>query len=216
MTRDGCDLINNLTAQQQQQLQQIQQQQIQQQQHQQIQQQQQQQNHQSSQQQQQHVQEETLELPADLYLTMRSQYGLPEGAVIFCNFNQLYKIDPATLECWVNILKCVQNSVLWQLKFPAVGEANIVQAASKLGLPVGKIIFSPVAPKEEHVRRGRLADLCLDTPLCNGHTTGMDKSDTYVCMHPKFGHLSHFTYVHSFDRFIHACDACDVINNLTA
>ncbi|XP_020603999.1 UDP-N-acetylglucosamine--peptide N-acetylglucosaminyltransferase 110 kDa subunit-like, partial [Orbicella faveolata] len=30
------------------------------------------------------------------------------------------------------------------------------------------------APKEEHVRRGQLADVCLDTPLCNGHTTGMD------------------------------------------
>ena len=28
--------------------------------------------------------------------------------------------------------------------------------------------------KEEHVRRGQLADVCLDTPLCNGHTTGMD------------------------------------------
>jgi hypothetical protein len=27
---------------------------------------------------------------------------------------------------------------------------------------------------EEHVRRGQLADVCLDTPLCNGHTTGMD------------------------------------------
>jgi protein O-GlcNAc transferase len=24
------------------------------------------------------------------------------------------------------------------------------------------------------VRRGQLADVCLDTPLCNGHTTGMD------------------------------------------
>jgi len=46
--------------------------------------------------------------------------------------------------------------------------------ASRLGLPQGRIVFSPVAPREEHVRRGRLADLCLDTPLCNGHTTGMD------------------------------------------
>ena len=35
-------------------------------------------------------------------------------------------------------------------------------------------MFSPVAPKEEHVRRGQLADVCLDTPLCNGHTTGVD------------------------------------------
>ena len=33
---------------------------------------------------------------------------------------------------------------------------------------------SNVAAKEEHVRRGQLVDVCLDTPLCNGHTTGMD------------------------------------------
>lgn len=43
-----------------------------------------------------------------------------------------------------------------------------------MGLPASRTIFSPVAPKEEHVRRGQLADVCLDTPLCNGHTTGMD------------------------------------------
>ena len=24
------------------------------------------------------------------------------------------------------------------------------------------------------MRRGQLADVCLDTPLCNSHTTGMD------------------------------------------
>lgn len=112
--------------------------------------------------------------PTDLPLTTRSQYGLPDDAIVYCNFNQLYKIDPATLECWANILKRVPNSVLWLLKFPAVGEANIVATAQRLGVPQGRVIFSPVAPKEEHVRRGRLADLCLDTPLCNGHTTGMD------------------------------------------
>ena len=43
-----------------------------------------------------------------------------------------------------------------------------------LGLGPGRIIFSNVAAKEEHVRRGQLADVCLDTPLCNGHTTSMD------------------------------------------
>ena len=43
-----------------------------------------------------------------------------------------------------------------------------------IGLQPGRIIFSNVAAKEEHVRRGQLADVCLDTPLCNGHTTSMD------------------------------------------
>jgi protein O-GlcNAc transferase len=115
-----------------------------------------------------------LSSPTDLPLTIRSQYGLPEKAIVFCNFNQLYKIDPETLDNWVQILKRVSNSVLWLLRFPATGEPNVTAMATKLGLSPGRIIFSPVAPKEEHVRRGRLADLCLDTPLCNGHTTGMD------------------------------------------
>jgi len=114
------------------------------------------------------------EIPDQIMVTSRQQYGLPDDAVIYCNFNQLYKIDPGTLKMWVNILNRVPNSVLWLLRFPQVGETNIHVAAQQMGLKNGKIIFSNVAAKEEHVRRGQLADVCLDTPLCNGHTTGMD------------------------------------------
>ncbi len=80
-------------------------------------------------------------------MTTRAQYELPEDAVIYCNFNQLYKIDPKTLEMWVNILKAVPKSVLWLLRFPAVGEPNILDIAAEKGLEPGKIIFSHVAPK---------------------------------------------------------------------
>ncbi len=74
----------------------------------------------------------------------------------------------------MQILKDVPNSVLWLLRFPAAGEANVLALAQSYGLPPGRIVFSNVAAKEEHVRRGQLVDICLDTPLCNGHTTGMD------------------------------------------
>jgi protein O-GlcNAc transferase len=114
------------------------------------------------------------EVPQSILITTRAQYGLPDDAVIFCNFNQLYKIDPPTLTTWVNILKRVPRAVLWLLRFPAVGETNILNTVSSMGLEGGRIIFSNVAAKEEHVRRGQLADVCLDTPLCNGHTTSMD------------------------------------------
>jgi len=113
-------------------------------------------------------------IPQTIIVSTRSQYGLPDDAIVYCNFNQLYKIDPSTLEMWLNILKKVPNSVLWLLRFPAVGEPNIHRIARQHGIPANRIIFSPVAAKEEHVRRGQLADVCLDTPLCNGHTTGMD------------------------------------------
>lgn len=153
------------------------------------------------------------EVPQNIVITTRQQYGLPDCAIVYCNFNQLYKIDPLTLESWVTILKNVPNAVLWLLRFPAVGEPNLQQTAQNLGrligytpktfelnslmrifiliaakthfsfiicvrvcvgIPAGRIIFSNVAAKEEHVRRGQLADVCLDTPLCNGHTTSMD------------------------------------------
>lgn len=114
------------------------------------------------------------EVPEQILITSRQQYGLPEDAIVYCNFNQLYKIDPATMRMWVNILNAVPNSVLWLLRFPQVGETNILVAAQQMGLRNGSIVFSNVAAKEEHVRRGQLADVCLDTPLCNGHTTGMD------------------------------------------
>jgi protein O-GlcNAc transferase len=35
-------------------------------------------------------------------------------------------------------------------------------------------MYSDVAPREEHVKRGFLADLFLDTPACNAHTTACD------------------------------------------
>lgn len=60
------------------------------------------------------------------------------------------------------------------MRFPAVGETHINNTAASLGIGPGRILFSNVAAKEEHVRRGQLADVCLDTPLCNGHTTSMD------------------------------------------
>lgn len=87
------------------------------------------------------------EIPQSIIVSTRQQYGLPDDAIIYCNFNQLYKIDPATLLMWVNILKAVPKSYLWLLRFPAVGETNIHQTAVSLGLPQGRIIFSPVATK---------------------------------------------------------------------
>lgn len=44
--------------------------------------------------------------------------------------------------------------------------------AAAHGIDPSRIIFTDVAQKEEHIRRSRLADIFLDTPRCNAHTTG--------------------------------------------
>lgn len=104
----------------------------------------------------------------------RSDYGLPEDKFIFACFNQLYKMDPDIFNTWCNILKRVPNSALWLLRFPAAGEMRLRNYAVQQGVQPDQIIFTDVAMKNEHIRRSALADLFLDTPLCNAHTTGTD------------------------------------------
>lgn len=104
----------------------------------------------------------------------RAKYGIPAGAVVFANFNQLYKIDPVTFEAWSRILKAVPGSVLWLLRFPPAGELQVRRAARAFGLSDDRVLFTDVAPKDEHISRGRLADIFLDTPMCNAHTTACD------------------------------------------
>ncbi|CAD7702322.1 unnamed protein product [Ostreobium quekettii] len=104
----------------------------------------------------------------------RSDFGLPEDKIIYSSSNQLYKYDPETFDTWCRILKRVPNSVLWLLRFPPYGESKIRQRAQQSGLDHTRIIFTDVAQKHLHIRRSGLADVFLDTPLCNAHTTGCD------------------------------------------
>jgi protein O-GlcNAc transferase len=104
----------------------------------------------------------------------RAKYGISEDKFVFCNFGQLYKIDPVTFASWMSILKRVPNSVMWLLRFPPVAEQNLLAEARKLGVREDQFVFSEVAPKSEHILRGFLADLFLDTPAYNAHTTACD------------------------------------------
>lgn len=107
-------------------------------------------------------------------LCTRSQYSLPEDAVVYCNFGQLYKIDPPTFNMWATILINVPNSVLWLLKFPEAGAEQLLKTASTLNVDPSRIIFGNVEPISNHIKRIQLADIYLDTSICNGHTTCLD------------------------------------------
>ncbi|KAK3071530.1 hypothetical protein LTR53_008468, partial [Teratosphaeriaceae sp. CCFEE 6253] len=98
------------------------------------------------------------------------------NAVIFGNFNQLYKIDPTTFRTWLRILARVPNSILWLLRFPDLGESHLLATARQwAGAEVAaRVIFTDVAPKHLHISRARICDVVLDTAECNAHTTAAD------------------------------------------
>ncbi|KAI9809680.1 MAG: hypothetical protein M1825_000112 [Sarcosagium campestre] len=102
--------------------------------------------------------------------------SMSDDAIILGNFNQLYKIEPSTFRTWLRILSRVPNAVLWLLRFPDLGESNLLETARTwAGQEVAsRIIFTDVAPKHQHISRARVCDLFLDTPECNAHTTAAD------------------------------------------
>ncbi|EFX01123.1 udp-n-acetylglucosaminyltransferase [Grosmannia clavigera kw1407] len=102
--------------------------------------------------------------------------NISDDTVILGNFNQLYKIDPTTFRSWLRILAGVPNAILWLLRFPEAGEANLRRTAlTWAGESVAcRIIFTDVAPKHLHIARASVCDIFLDTPECNAHTTAAD------------------------------------------
>ncbi|KAI4179470.1 MAG: hypothetical protein LQ348_005389 [Seirophora lacunosa] len=101
---------------------------------------------------------------------------LPDDNIILGNFNQLYKIEPTTFRTWLRILSRIPKAVLWLLRFPDLGETNLRETAmSWVGVEVAsRVLFTDVAPKNQHIARARVCDLFLDTPECNAHTTAAD------------------------------------------
>ncbi|EGS17318.1 transferase-like protein [Thermochaetoides thermophila DSM 1495] len=101
---------------------------------------------------------------------------LPDDAVILGNFNQLYKIDPTTFRTWLRILAACPKAYLWLLRFPDLGERNLMETARAWSgnAVASRIRFTDVAPKQDHISRAKVCDLFLDTPECNAHTTAAD------------------------------------------
>ena len=104
----------------------------------------------------------------------RAAMGLPDGAFVFCNFNQGYKITPATFASWMRILNQVEGSVLWLLNGKPPFAENLSREARRHGVTPERLIFAPNVPLDRHLSRLRLADLFLDTLPYNAHTTASD------------------------------------------
>ncbi|MCC7326626.1 MAG: tetratricopeptide repeat protein [Burkholderiales bacterium] len=105
---------------------------------------------------------------------VRAEAGLPEKGVVFCAFNNSYKITPAMFDVWMRVLRYHEASTLWLLGGEAVLEHNLRAQARRRGVDSARLVFAQRLPYAEHLARLRLADLFLDTFPFNGGTTASD------------------------------------------
>jgi predicted O-linked N-acetylglucosamine transferase (SPINDLY family) len=104
----------------------------------------------------------------------RADAGLPQTGFVYCSFNRLGKIDPAVFSSWMEILRAVDQSVLWLIADDADAERNLRAAAHARAIDPERLVFAAKLPKAAHLARHRLADLFLDTWMCNAHTGASD------------------------------------------
>jgi predicted O-linked N-acetylglucosamine transferase (SPINDLY family) len=105
----------------------------------------------------------------------RAEFGLPDSGVVFCAFNNGYKINPFGFRKWMEILKAVDGSVLWLTFIGPAASDNLREQASGAGVSPDRLVFAKRMPSSrDHLARHRLADLFLDAMPYNAHTTACD------------------------------------------
>jgi protein O-GlcNAc transferase len=105
----------------------------------------------------------------------RAELGLPTEGLVFCCFNNTYKITPTIFDSWMRILTRIEKSVLWLSQANATAARNLCKEAARRGVDPGRLIFAERwASLPEHLARLRAADLFLDTLPYNAHATAVD------------------------------------------
>ena len=107
-------------------------------------------------------------------LFSKEELGLPNDQFIFCCFNNNFKITPEIFTVWMNILKNVNDSVLWLFEDNDYIKSNLVKEAEARGVSGDRLVFAKRIDQQDHLARHRMADLFLDTLPYNAHTTASD------------------------------------------
>jgi protein O-GlcNAc transferase len=104
----------------------------------------------------------------------RIALGLPPSGVVFCCFNNGFKITRPVFAAWMRVLEKVPGSVLWLLDCGIETSNALRRAADDAGIAPDRLVFAPRVDHRTHMARLGAADLCLDTSPYNAHTTGSD------------------------------------------
>lgn len=106
---------------------------------------------------------------------LRHHLGLPENGIVFCAFNNTYKLTPSLFNVWLRLLKRIPGSVLWLRDGNKQALDNLKSYATRRGIDVERqFVIAGGLPMPRHLSRHRAADLFLDTFPYNQHSTAAD------------------------------------------
>jgi predicted O-linked N-acetylglucosamine transferase (SPINDLY family) len=96
-------------------------------------------------------------------LQSREMYGLDDGAIVFCAFNNLIKIDDEVFGVWMNILRRIPNSQLWLSKPSGSKQAeeNLRAEALKRQVDPDRLVFAT------RVKDNRFTSLDIAWRICS-------------------------------------------------
>lgn len=104
----------------------------------------------------------------------REAVGLPPSGLVFCCFNNTFKITPEVFDIWMRLLGQIEGSVLWLFEGNAVAKANLIKEAAARRISPERLVFAGHADYATYLARTQLADLFLDNNYWNGHSTASD------------------------------------------
>ncbi|HEU0290591.1 MAG TPA: tetratricopeptide repeat protein [Burkholderiales bacterium] len=104
----------------------------------------------------------------------REACGLPSEGIVFCCFNQAYKILPDVFALWMRILRAVPGSVLWLAEANRWQIESLRREAVASGVAGERLLFAARQPLADYMIQYRLADLAIDTFPYTSHTTAAD------------------------------------------
>lgn len=104
----------------------------------------------------------------------RAECDLPDDAVVFCCFNNSYKLNPRSMARALAVLREVPGSVLWLLSGPGRADDRLRGFADAQGVDPRRLVFMPKQPHADYLARLQHADVFLDTEPYNAHTTASD------------------------------------------
>ncbi|MCC3860138.1 hypothetical protein LJF33_02835 [Emcibacteraceae bacterium Y4] len=140
----------------------------------------------------------------------RAYWNLPEGKFVFASFNISWKIDKETFLAWCEILKKVENSILWLFLEDEQAITNIKDTLEENGVDSNRLHCTGRVQNDIHLARFDHADLMLDSFICGAHTTCTEALYAELPVLTKIGTTFHGRVAASI---IKAADMEDCITN---